>query len=170
MIGSLPPGFDPSDIGTSQIYSVYRTSNIVGNKGEQLLIIPLLHFLYFGHAFPSPSLLRQGSCLPTFSFSMALPEFFSVAMQDSLAPGFQQLSLLLALIVVIVLAARLSYTIIAGSKHFKAPRRLRTFARFFYASFLKPHDGDGAITGQQAALESFYKAQVLSPGENISHT
>lgn len=33
------------------------------------------------------------------------------------------------------------------------------FARFFYASFLKPHTGDGS-GGQQAALENFYKAQV----------
>lgn len=31
--------------------------------------------------------------------------------------------------------------------------------RFFYANFLKPHTGDES-TGQQAALESFYKAQV----------
>ena len=34
------------------------------------------------------------------------------------------------------------------------------FYKFFYASFLKPHTGDGDSTGQQAALESFYKAQV----------
>lgn len=34
------------------------------------------------------------------------------------------------------------------------------FFKFFYASFLKPHTGDGALTGQQAALESFYKAQA----------
>lgn len=33
------------------------------------------------------------------------------------------------------------------------------FGRFFYANFLKPHGGDDS-TGQQAALESFYKAQV----------
>lgn len=33
------------------------------------------------------------------------------------------------------------------------------FARFLYANFLKPHTGDES-TGQQAALESFYKAQV----------
>ncbi|RAL68133.1 hypothetical protein DID88_008845 [Monilinia fructigena] len=35
-----------------------------------------------------------------------------------------------------------------------------SFAKFFYASFLKPHDGDGAENGQQDALESFYKAQA----------
>lgn len=33
-----------------------------------------------------------------------------------------------------------------------------SFLRFFYASFLKPHTGDG--NGQQDALESFYKAQA----------
>ena len=36
-----------------------------------------------------------------------------------------------------------------------------SFSKFFYASFLKPHTGDGLI-GQQAALESFYKVQVRS--------
>lgn len=35
-----------------------------------------------------------------------------------------------------------------------------SFYKFFYASFLKPHTGDGDTTGQQAALESFYKVQV----------
>lgn len=40
------------------------------------------------------------------------------------------------------------------------PSPVTNFCRFFYASFLKPHTGDSAGTGQQAALESFYKAQV----------
>ena len=33
------------------------------------------------------------------------------------------------------------------------------FGRFFYNCFLKPYDGD-ETGGQQAALESFYRAQV----------
>lgn len=33
-------------------------------------------------------------------------------------------------------------------------------SRFFYSSFLKPLSGDESI-GQQAALESFYRVQVL---------
>jgi hypothetical protein len=37
---------------------------------------------------------------------------------------------------------------------------LSSFLQFFYASFLKPHDGDGNGNGQQDALESFYKAQA----------
>ncbi len=37
---------------------------------------------------------------------------------------------------------------------------LGSFLRFFYASFLKPHTGDGTGNGQQDALESFYKAQA----------
>lgn len=40
------------------------------------------------------------------------------------------------------------------------PSTLKSFGRFFYASFLKPHTGDGAGNGQQDALESFYKAQA----------
>lgn len=35
-----------------------------------------------------------------------------------------------------------------------------SFLRFFYASFLKPHTGDGTGNGQQDALESFYKTQA----------
>jgi betaine lipid synthase len=40
------------------------------------------------------------------------------------------------------------------------PSALGSFLRFFYASFLKPHNGDGLGEGQQGALESFYKAQA----------
>lgn len=35
-----------------------------------------------------------------------------------------------------------------------------SFLWFFYASFLKPHTGDGDGNGQQDALESFYKTQA----------
>ena len=94
---------------------------------------------------------------------MALSTFFSATIaSNSLTPSFQQISILLAYLVVIALAARVFVTFISASKQFKVPSGLATFARFFYASFLKPHSGDGAITGQQAALESFYKAQVAT--------
>jgi betaine lipid synthase len=39
------------------------------------------------------------------------------------------------------------------------PSAWSSFVRFFYACFLKPHETDGSA-GQQAALESFYKAQA----------
>ena len=39
-------------------------------------------------------------------------------------------------------------------------RILDSYGTFFYVSFLKPHTGD-ASEGQQGALESFYKAQVV---------
>jgi betaine lipid synthase len=41
----------------------------------------------------------------------------------------------------------------------ESPSAITSFLRFFYASFLKPHTGDGS-GGQQDALESFYKAQA----------
>lgn len=91
---------------------------------------------------------------------MALPGFLSAIVPHSLAPSLQQIMFLLAFFVVIVLAARFYITNISGSQQIRVTSGLATFARFFYASFLKPHSGDGAITGQQAALESFYKAQV----------
>ena len=37
---------------------------------------------------------------------------------------------------------------------------LRSYLQFFYASFLKPHTGDGQGYQQQQALESFYKCQA----------
>lgn len=39
------------------------------------------------------------------------------------------------------------------------PSAWSSFVRFFYACFLKPHEADSSA-GQQAALESFYKAQA----------
>jgi betaine lipid synthase len=47
-----------------------------------------------------------------------------------------------------------------SSKNDKAePSAWSSFVRFFYACFLKPQEKDGSA-GQQAALESFYKAQA----------
>lgn len=100
---------------------------------------------------------------------MASPSLLVATIQGHLAPSFQQLSLL-AFFAVIVLAAGFSLTTLVGSKQFRAPSSLSTFARFFYASFIKPHNGDSATTGQQAALESFYKAQVMIPFANSSPT
>ena len=101
---------------------------------------------------------------------MDIPSFVHIDGRDRLIPSFQQFSIFLAFFAVIVLAIGVSFTTIAGLKRYQAPHSLRTFARFFYASFLKPHNGDGAITGQQAALESFYKAQVVPLIANSSHT
>lgn len=100
---------------------------------------------------------------------MALLSFISTTFPDSPAPSFQQIAIISAFLVVVALAARSSATVFFGLKQPKAPSSLADFARFFYASFLKPHNGDGEITGQQAALESFYKAQVVSPLANFRH-
>lgn len=101
---------------------------------------------------------------------MEIPSFVYIDIRDHLAPSFQQFWIFPAFFVVIVFLTGILCTTISGPKHYKAPQSLTTFARFFYASFLKPHDGDGAITGQQAALESFYKAQVVPLTVNSSHT
>ena len=75
----------------------------------------------------------------------------------------EPIPLVIACFTLVALVACFSIAIIAEFKHSRVSSGLATFARFFYASFLKPHDGDGKIKGQQAALESFYKAQVVHP-------
>lgn len=91
---------------------------------------------------------------------MAFPQSLSASILHSQAPSFQHIWILFAFFVLVALAARFSLPIISGSTQLAVPSGLTTFTRFFYASFLKPHSGDGAITGQQAALESFYNAQA----------
>ena len=62
----------------------------------------------------------------------------------------------LVLLIGVICATTLS----SQKKYEENPNALISFLRFFYASFLKPHTGDGTGNGQQDALESFYKAQA----------
>lgn len=75
----------------------------------------------------------------------------------------EYLLIFLAAIAALILVGRLAVAAYSHPKFSKRSNGLATFGRFFYASFLKPHSGDDANTGQQAALESFYKAQVSGP-------
>jgi len=63
-----------------------------------------------------------------------------------------------------VLSAILRITFGGNAKkvHDDSPYTLYAYWKFFYASFLKPHTGDGSAAGQQAALESFYSAQAVA--------
>jgi betaine lipid synthase len=74
---------------------------------------------------------------------------------------FQHVHIILTACSILLL---LSFVFICAFSQFTvlkdAVNSFTTFGRFFYASFLKPHTGDGQ-GGQQGALESFYKAQVL---------
>lgn len=74
--------------------------------------------------------------------------------------GVHHLYIFLVAAAVLLLVTGIFFFTFTESSKSKNPSSLATFARFFYASFLKPHSGDGAGYGQQAALESFYKAQV----------
>ena len=77
--------------------------------------------------------------------------------------------ILLVVAAIALLFAGNIFIILSAPKTSTKSNGLITYARFFYASFLKPHTGDGADTGQQAALESFYKAQVCGNGSLVSH-
>lgn len=71
--------------------------------------------------------------------------------------GVKYLYLVLAIATILILLGRAILTLESSPLSSQA---VTDFSKFFYASFLKPHSGDGAHTGQKAALESFYKAQV----------
>lgn len=74
--------------------------------------------------------------------------------------GLLKYEVFLAASVVVALSGALFAFVYLQKKPVQSFNFIANFGRFFYASFLKPHTGDGAVTGQQAALESFYKAQV----------
>ena len=84
-------------------------------------------------------------------------------LQLDLRSQFQYLYILLAVFTALYLVIRSLAVTSSQNKQGKYTGILTSFSKFFYASFLKPHNGDGASTGQQAALESFYKAQVIFP-------
>ena len=73
-------------------------------------------------------------------------------------------SLLIVLTVLTVSALLAQALVKSASKagYWKGSNALANFSKFFYASFLKPHSADSGQSGQQAALESFYKAQVCA--------
>jgi len=68
--------------------------------------------------------------------------------------------LVVACVVFAVIGVVFTFAFQARKDASKPPSPIRSFGMFFYASFLKPHTGDSQGTGQQAALESFYRAQV----------
>lgn len=81
---------------------------------------------------------------------------------------FHHVQILLAASAVIFLVAAVFLLALSGTKPLpNALGYVTNFCRFFYASFLKPHTGDSAGTGQQAALESFYKAQVSTALQGV---
>lgn len=71
--------------------------------------------------------------------------------------------LLIGLLVVILLIRTVVISVV--NKKSKGSNAIANFSKFFYATFLKPHDRNGTHSGQQAALESFYKAQVSKPDD-----
>jgi len=90
---------------------------------------------------------------------------FAAAAKSLLNPNtsFQYFYIFLAVATTLFLLGRAYLGSISSPASPKGSNALVNFGRFFYASFLKPHCGHGTLTGQQAALESFYKAQVGTP-------
>lgn len=61
--------------------------------------------------------------------------------------------------VILLIGIIFAYTLKPKNSDRTEPAAWESFVRFVYACFLKPHEGDSGA-GQQAALESFYKAQA----------
>lgn len=61
--------------------------------------------------------------------------------------------------VILLIGIVFAYTLKPKNSNQTEPTAWESFVRFVYACFLKPHEGDSGA-GQQAALESFYKAQA----------
>ena len=68
--------------------------------------------------------------------------------------------LFLATSIVLVLFGSVTVAFSSHRTTSKGYSALVNFGKFFYASFLKPHSKNDKHRGQQAALESFYNAQV----------
>ena len=91
---------------------------------------------------------------------MAFLNFLS-SMVTKVPLSLSFLSLLVVIVSLLLFAIAFSSTTISTPKTvIDLIDNVKNFYKFFYASFLKPHTGDDAVSGQQAALESFYKAQV----------
>lgn len=80
----------------------------------------------------------------------------------SILPGDRPTRLFLAVGALLALLGGLAVVLAVSSVRKRrglGPGAGESFLRFFYACFLKPHQ-DGSGSGQQAALESFYRAQA----------
>lgn len=91
---------------------------------------------------------------------MALPAVVRASTTSSLGLGY--LYIFLAAFGVLALIGGALITSVSHKTASKGTSAISNFGRFFYASFLKPHNRHGTQGGQQAALESFYNAQVSS--------
>lgn len=67
--------------------------------------------------------------------------------------------LIVGVSVILLIGITFAYTLRSKRNDPTEPAAWESFVRFVYACFLKPHEGDSGA-GQQAALESFYKAQA----------
>ena len=91
---------------------------------------------------------------------MSITDFSTFGLFDSYFLLFNHLQIIILVSAVLLLicasfAPALPILMTSG----EITKGFATFGRFFYNCFLKPYDGDEA-GGQQAALESFYRAQV----------
>jgi betaine lipid synthase len=59
------------------------------------------------------------------------------------------------------LSAVFLFAFVDAPKSVRLPETVLAYAKFFYACFLKPHNGD-TNGSQQDALESFYKTQAAA--------
>ena len=82
---------------------------------------------------------------------------------DHFTPAYLNTFVMLPIFPMSVLLKFLGLFLLVAAVRVKLPKSLgglSIFSRFIYATFLKPHAAKDGVTGQQSALESFYRTQV----------
>lgn len=131
------------------------------------LLCPIINIGHLNYtrccrSFPaSPEHRRSTPAISIVIMSLSLP----AVVRNLAGPSnhYEYLVIFLAASSALLFFGRLVIAAYAHPKFSNHSNRLTTFGKFFYASFLKPHSEDASNEGQQAALESFYKAQVSVP-------
>ena len=90
-----------------------------------------------------------------------------MALQLSVAVTKDHISLIIAgSSIVLFLFAAFFCTFFQQQSQKLSESSLYSYLKFVYACFIKPHRNERNVTGQQAALESFYKAQVFETSKD----
>lgn len=90
---------------------------------------------------------------------MSLHTLLALSFPESFSSAQHVQMLLVASAILLLLGGVFATTFGKRSVLHSTVASAKSYGKFFYVSFLKPHTGD-ELGGQQEALESFYSTQV----------